>query len=73
MKVKVYSTSWCPYCHALMLWLDTLGVKYTEVDAEKLLDDKKIQSVPATEINGKIIYGFDRPSILKALEEAKND
>lgn len=56
-----------------MLWLDTLGVKYTEVDAEKLLDDKKIQSVPATEINGEIIYGFDRPAILKALEEAKND
>ncbi|MBR5620969.1 glutaredoxin family protein [Candidatus Saccharibacteria bacterium] len=73
MKVKVYSTSWCPYCHALMLWLDSLGIQYTEVDAEKLLGDKKIQSVPAIEINGNIIYGFDRPAIKKALKEARDD
>lgn len=73
MKIKVYSTSWCPYCHAIMAWFDDMGVKYQEIDAEKLLDSKKIKSVPATEINGNIIYGFDRPAILKALKEGKND
>lgn len=73
MKIKVYSASWCPYCHAIMSWFDDMGVKYQTIDAEKLLDTKKIQSIPATEINGKIIYGFDRPAILKALEEGKSD
>lgn len=68
MKVKVYSASWCPYCHAIMAWFDDMGINYTEVDAEDLLDSKKIQSIPATEIDGKIIYGFDRPAILKALK-----
>lgn len=56
-----------------MAWFDDMGVKYQEIDAEKLLDSKKIKSVPATEINGNIIYGFDRPAILKALKEGKND
>ena len=69
MKIKVYSASWCPYCHAIMAWLDDMDVKYQEIDAEKLLDNKKIQSIPATEINGKIIYGFDRPAILKEIRE----
>ena len=73
MKVKVYSTSWCPYCHAIMAWFDDMGVKYQEIDAEKLLDSKEIKSVPATEINGNIIYGFDRPAILKALKEGNDD
>lgn len=68
MKVKVYSASWCPYCHAIMAWFDDMGINYTEVDAEDLSDSKKIQSIPATEIDGKIIYGFDRPAILKALK-----
>ena len=63
--VKVYSTSWCPYCHALMDWLDTLGVEYEEVDAENM----DLGSVPVTEIGEKKIVGFDRPAILKALKK----
>ena len=66
MQVKVYSTSWCPYCHAEMDWLDELGVKYEEVDAE----DMNLSSIPVTEIGDKKIVGFDRPAILKALKEA---
>jgi len=72
MSVKIYSTSWCPYCHALMDWLDQLGVKYSIIDAETLLEDpnSKIQSVPATDINGALIFGFNRPAITKALKSA---
>lgn len=71
-KVIVYSASWCPYCHAIMAWLDDLGVKYQEIDAEKLLDSNELQSIPATKIAKNIIYGFDRPAILKALKESHN-
>ena len=63
--VKVYSTMTCPYCHALMDWLDELGVKYEEVDASGRED---VTAVPVTEIAGQRIIGFDRPAIKKALK-----
>ncbi len=62
--IKVYSTTTCPYCHALMDWLDQQGVEYEEIDASNMPD---IQAVPVTEINGMRIVGFDRPAIKKAL------
>lgn len=66
MVVKVYSTSWCPYCHVLMDWLDSLGVEYEEIDAE----DMDFQAVPVTEIGDEKIVGLDRPAIKKALKSA---
>ena len=63
--IKVYTTPTCIYCHALMDWLDGLGVEYEEVDATNFDD---IAAVPVTEIDGKRIVGFDRPAIKKALK-----
>ena len=62
--IKIYTTPTCVYCHALMDWLDSKGVKYTEIDATK---DDSIEIVPVTEIDGERIVGFDRPAIKKAL------
>lgn len=62
--IKVYSTTTCPYCHALMDWLDDLGVDYEEIDASTV---PGISAVPVTEIDGQRIIGFDRPAIKKAL------
>ena len=62
--IKVYTTPTCIYCHALMDWLDSLGVEYEEIDAREAED---ITAVPVTEINGERIVGFDRPAIKKAL------
>ena len=64
--IKVYSTTTCPYCHALMDWLDQQGVEYEEIDASNMPD---IQAVPVTEINGMRSVGFDRPAIKKALAD----
>ena len=63
--IKVYSTSVCPYCHALMDWLDSKGIEYEEINAENMPD---IKSVPVTEIGKERIVGFDRPAIKKALK-----
>ncbi len=63
--IKVYTTPTCIYCHALMDWLDDLGVEYEEIDATGV---EGISAVPVTEINGERIVGFDRPSIKKALK-----
>ena len=64
-EIKVYSTTTCPYCHALMDWLDVQGIEYQEVDATS---DPTITSVPVTEIGETRIIGFDRPAIKKALK-----
>jgi len=32
-KVEIYTTPWCPYCHAAKSLLDDKGVPYEEVDA----------------------------------------
>lgn len=62
--IKVYTTTTCPYCHALMDWLDDKGIEYEEVDATQYPD---IATVPVTEIGEERIVGFDRPAIKKAL------
>lgn len=64
--IKVYTTPTCVYCHALMDWLDEMGVKYKEVDATTRDD---IAAVPVTEIDGEEIVGFDRPAIKRALKK----
>jgi len=62
--IKIYTTPTCAYCHALMDWLDGLGVEYEEIDAT---DNPEIKTVPVTEIGDARIVGFDRPAIRKAL------
>ncbi|MBR3386308.1 glutaredoxin family protein [Candidatus Saccharibacteria bacterium] len=64
--IKIYTTATCAYCHALMDWLDDMGVAYEEVDATRY---PEITSVPVTEIGDTRIVGFDRPAIKKALEK----
>ena len=66
--VKIYTTATCVYCHALMDWLDDMGVEYEEVDATKY---PGISTVPVTEINGERVVGFDRPAIKRALKNLK--
>ena len=62
--IKIYTKPTCAYCHALMSWLDEMGVEYEEKDATKEPD---IAAVPVTEINGERIVGFDRPASKRAL------
>lgn len=64
--IKIYTTPTCIYCHALMDWLDDMGVEYVEMDATK---ENDIKIVPVTEIDGERIVGFDRPAIKKALKK----
>jgi glutaredoxin 3 len=33
-KVEIYTTLWCPYCHAAKSLLHQKGVAYEEVDAQ---------------------------------------
>lgn len=64
--IRVYTTPTCVYCHALMDWLDEMGVSYKECDATK---EPGISAVPVTKIGDATIVGFDRPAIKKALKK----
>ena len=73
-KVKVYSTSSCPYCKMLKLFLDENNVPYDDfdvgMDREKLKEmvEKSGQmGVPVIDIDGKIIVGFDKDAIRQEL------
>jgi len=33
-NVEIYTTQWCPYCHAAKSLLEQKGVAYKEVDAQ---------------------------------------
>ena len=75
--ITIYSTEWCAFCKTEKQWLDSLGHKYIskmiDSDDEALAELESLNvgtSVPVTVINGKVIRGFDRPSILAALTTA---
>jgi glutaredoxin 3 len=33
--IRLYTTPWCPYCHAAKSLLDDLGLSYEETDVER--------------------------------------
>ena len=66
--IKVYTTETCAYCHALMDWLEKMGVDFEEIDATK---NPAIATVPVTIIDETEIVGFDRPAIKRALKNMK--
>ena len=77
-NVVIYTTTYCPYCRAAKVLLDSRGVKYDEIDltidpAEKRRIMEKIgwRTVPIILINDKLIGGYDE---LRGLErEGKLD
>lgn len=73
--IKVYSTTWCPWCVKVKKYLEAKDQNYEEINVadEKEARDEvyKIsgqRSVPVTDINGTIIVGFDREAIDNALK-----
>jgi glutaredoxin-like YruB-family protein len=73
-KVKVYSTSACPYCKMLKDFLQGKNVPFENVDvgenheAAKEMREKSGQmGVPVMDIEGKIIVGFNKEEITREL------
>jgi len=72
--VKIYSTSSCTFCHQLREFLKEHNIKFTNIDvgkdrkaAAEMIEKSGQMGVPVTDINGKIIIGFDRRAISKEL------
>lgn len=80
VKVIVYGTSNCPYCGQVREYLTRKGVDFTYYDVSK--DQEKAKemvlktgrtAVPVIDIDGKIITGFKRADIDRALTAKRID
>ena len=75
MAVKVYTAPGCAFCIIIENFLKKNGIKFKEIDISKDATAKEEmkkksgqESVPVTEVGGKIIIGYN----LKKLKEALN-
>ena len=74
MKVIVYSTPVCPYCFMVKDFLKNHKIKYEEVDvskdrekAQEMIEKSGQMGVPVTDVDGKIIIGFNMKELKAAL------
>ncbi len=73
-EVKIYSTPACTFCKMAKKFFSENNVLYAEYDvsedqlrAEEMFRKSGQMGVPVIEIDGKIIVGYDRRAIKKAL------
>ncbi len=78
-RVKIYTTTTCPYCKMEKDYLDSKEIKYENVfvdndekAAEEMLQESGQMGVPFTEIakdDGTVtkILGFDKEKLVEAL------
>jgi glutaredoxin 3 len=74
MSVNVYSTQSCPYCTMVKNYLREKKVPFSDFDvgrdqrrAEEMVRKSGQMGVPVVEINGRVIVGFNKPEIDRAL------
>lgn len=73
-KIKIYSTSSCPYCVTLKEFLKEKGIEFEDVNVgqdaqarEEMINKSGQMGVPVVDIDGEIIVGFDKGKISKLL------
>ena len=73
-KVRIYTTSTCPWCMKTKEFFKANNVKYEEVNVgndEKARNEMFEKSgqfgVPVIDANGTIIVGYDKEALKKAL------
>ena len=73
-KIKIYTTSTCPWCMKTKEFFKANNVKYDEVNVgmdEKARNEMFEKSgqfgVPVIDVNGTIIVGYDKEALKKAL------
>jgi len=65
VEIKIYTKNYCPYCHRAKMLLDSLNLKYDEVEINSqsqmsnLVEKTKMMTVPQIFINDKLIGGCD--------------
>lgn len=75
MKIRVFSTQSCPWCDILKDFLKEHNIKFEDIDvsenhqaAKEMIEKSGQTGVPVTDIDGKIVIGFDKEKIKKLLK-----
>ena len=70
MKVTVYSTALCPWCKKVKNFLKENNIEFSEIDVgedssavDEMIKKSGQMAVPVTEVDGKIILGFDEEKL----------
>ncbi|MDD5502891.1 MAG: FAD-dependent oxidoreductase [Candidatus Thermoplasmatota archaeon] len=73
-NIMVYSTKSCPYCKMLKSFLNEIGMNFQDYDigkdarrAKEMVEKSGQMSVPVTDVDGRIIIGFDRRVFMEEL------
>jgi glutaredoxin 3 len=74
-KVKIYSSRDCPNCVMLKRFLQERDIPYVDIDVSfdeeatyELVMKSGQMAVPVTEVEGRVIVGFNVDALTKALE-----
>lgn len=75
MKVKIYTTPTCPFCHVAKDFLKKHKILFKEIDVAKdlaarkeMFDKTRQMGVPVIDIDGNIVLGFDQAALKKLLK-----
>jgi len=75
MKVKIYSTPQCHFCHLAKNFFKENDIEFEDIDvstnreaSQEMIEKSGQMGVPVIEINGKIIVGFNVSEIKKELK-----
>jgi len=73
-KIKIFSTTGCPYCYTLKEFLKKHDIEFEDIDVstnekalEEMIEKSGQMAVPVVDIDGQIIVGFDKEKISKLL------
>jgi len=73
-KIRVFSTSACPYCLTLKEFLKEHNIDFEDIDVSKdevvlkeMVEKSGQMGVPVIEIDGQFVVGFDKEKICKLL------
>ncbi|HPE89949.1 MAG TPA: glutaredoxin domain-containing protein [Spirochaetia bacterium] len=74
MAVSVYSTPSCSYCRMVKDWLKARNVRFDDYNvaqdqrrAEEMVRKSGQMGVPVTDVNGRVIVGFNTAELERAL------
>ena len=74
--VKMYATSWCPYCAKARAYFSKRGIAYTEIDVEKSAEGRaefrKLggRGVPLIVVGTERMSGYSEARLAQLLSEA---
>jgi glutaredoxin-like YruB-family protein len=78
MKVTVYTTPTCGYCHQAKEFLRRQGVSFVEknvaADRNAAMEMVRLsgqQGVPVIAVDGQVVVGFDQPRLMQILQSSR--